>query len=183
MDETPPKTPTSSRIVYQNPWITVHEDQTITPDGQTGIYGYMKSRDSVMVTVLDEDNRVFLLRAFRYPSNSWGWELPGGGGDGEHLLDASKRELEEETGIRADSWELLGTDYVDNGLMTERMATYLARGHRHDGEREVSDETFAGERFFTLDEVDELILNGGINDCQTMTGLHHLKVWLKRQTA
>jgi len=178
MNEQPPKVPTASKVVYQNPWITIHEDETITPDGSKGMYGYMESKDSVMVVVLDEQQRVFLVRAYKYPSNSWGWELPGGGGDGEHLLDASKRELEEETEIRADSWELLGKHYVCNGLMTEQMATYLARGHHADGQREQSDETFAAMRFFSLEEIDAMIAQGDINDCQTMTALHLLKVKL-----
>lgn len=177
----PPKHAVSSTIMYQNPWITIHEDKTIALDGTEGIYGYMESKDSVMVAVIDEAQRVFLVRAYKYPSKSWGWELPGGSSDGEELLDASKRELEEETGLRADTWELLGKHYVCNGLMTEQMATYLAYGHRADGQKEQSDEQFADMRFFTIQEVDDMIARGEINDCQTMTGLHLMRLWLARR--
>ena len=126
MPDTPSKTRVSSKIAYQNPWITIHEDQTRDRAGNLGIYGYMESRNSCMVVAVDEHERIYLVRGFRYPSQSFGWELPGGGGDGEDLLTASKRELEEETGIVAQSWEKLGEAYVCNGLMTEKMAVCLA---------------------------------------------------------
>ena len=87
MNEAPSKTKISSKIVYQNPWITIHEDQTISQDGNTGIYGYMESRDSCMIVVVDDQERLYLVRGFRYPSQIFGWELPGGGGDNEDLLE------------------------------------------------------------------------------------------------
>ena len=177
--DTPPKTRLSSQIVYQNPWITIHEDQTVDQAGNTGVYGYMESRDSCMVVAVDDQERVFLVRAFRYPSQSFGWELPGGGGDGQNLIEASKRELEEETGIVARSWQKLGEAYVCNGLMTEKMAVYLARDLSFGGDKEQSDEVFGDMRFFTLDEIDDLIRDGEINDCQTLAGLQYYQLWRK----
>ena len=179
MNEAPSKTKISSKIVYQNPWITIHEDQTISQDGNTGIYGYMESRDSCMIVVVDDPERLYLVRGFRYPSQSFGWELPGGGGDNEDLLEASKRELEEETSIIAQSWQKLGEAYVCNGLMTEKMAVFLARELSFTGQREQSDELFSDMRFFTLDEIDDLIREGEINDCQTLAGLHYYQLWRK----
>lgn len=180
MQDTPSKTRTATKIVYQNPWITVHEDETVDQQGNVGMYGYMESRDSCMVVVLDEQERIYLVRGFRYPSQSFGWELPGGGGDGEDLIIASKRELEEETGIIAKTWEKLGEAIVCNGLMTEKMAVCLARDLSFDGTKEHSAETFSDMRFFTPEEIDSLIANGGINDCQTLTGLQYYNSWKRR---
>ena len=179
MDEAPSKTQVSSKIVYQNPWITVREDQTRDLAGDLGIYGYLESRDSCMIVTVDDKERIYLARGFRYPSQSFGWELPGGGGDGEDLLAASKRELEEETGITAQSWDKLGEAYVCNGLMTEKMAVYLARDLSFGGHKEQSDEVFSDMRFFTCDEIDALIAQGEINDCQTLAGLHYYQLWRK----
>ena len=167
MNEAPSKTKISSKIVYQNPWITIHEDQTISQDGNTGIYGYMESRDSCMIVVVDDQERLYLVRGFRYPSQIFGWELPGGGGDNE------------ETSIIAQSWQKLGEAYVCNGLMTEKMAVFLARELSFTGQREQSDEVFSDMRFFTLNEIDDLIRNGEINDCQTLAGLHYYQLWRK----
>ena len=182
MTDVPSKTQVSSKIVYPNPWITVREDQTRDLAGDLGIYGYLESRDSCMIVTVDDKERIYLVRGFRYPSQSFGWELPGGGGDDEDLLAASKRELEEETGITAQSWDNLGEVYVCNGLMTEKMAVYLARNLSFSGHKEQSDEVFSDMRFFTCDEIDALIAQGEINDCQTLAGLHYYQLWRKDTT-
>ena len=179
MTDVPSKTKVSSKIVYRNPWITVHEDQTRDLASNLGVYSYMESRDSCMVVAVDDKERIYFVRGFRYPSQSFGWELSGGGGDNEDLLEASKRELEEETGIIAQSWQKLGEAYVCNGLLTEKMAVCLAQKLSFTGQREQSDEVFSDMRFFTLDEIDDLIRDGEINDCQTLAGLHYYQLWRK----
>jgi 8-oxo-dGTP pyrophosphatase MutT (NUDIX family) len=64
-------------------------------------------RDAVRVLVLDARGRLLLLNTCdpARPGMEW-WELPGGGVEpGEGLEDAARRELYEETGIGADSFE------------------------------------------------------------------------------
>ncbi|MGH7930879.1 MAG: NUDIX domain-containing protein, partial [Candidatus Binatia bacterium] len=154
----------SSRTVYRNRWMRVREDKVITPTGSEGVYGVLESNDSVMVVVLNEKQHIYLIHTFRYPDQSWNWELPGGGSDRQNPAEASKRELEEETGIRASTWDKLGETLVCNGLMTEKMTTYLARGLSFGGEKEASDEQIADARFFSLDEIHAMVERGDIND-------------------
>ena len=181
MPDRHPITTRRSKVIYQNPWITVYEDETTMPSGKPGIYGYMESKDSVMTAVVDKDDRVCLVKAFRYPSKSWGWELPGGGGEGENPIEAAKRELREETGIVAERWEKLGETLVCNGFMTERMVTCLAYGLSLTGKKEIGEEALDGMSFFSLADIDSLIDNKQINDGQTLTGLYFLQRWLRKR--
>ncbi len=170
----------NSRTVYQNPWMSVQEDTVITPTGKRGVYGYVQSNDSVMVVVLNKKGEIYLVHTFRYPDQSWNWELPGGGGDQQHPVAAAKRELEEETGILARDWERLGKTSVCNGLMTEKMTTYLARDLSFSGTRESTDEQIIDARFFSQDEIHAMIDRGDINDAQSITGLFLFEHWLRK---
>lgn len=158
------------------------EDTVTTPTGSDGIYAYLDSKDSVMVVVLNEKGELYLVRTFAYPAGSWNWELPGGGTEGEDPLTAAKRELSEETGIIANTWQKLGYTRVCNGFMTEHMATYLARDISFTGQKEVADEQIDDAKFVPMDEVDRMIEAGEINDSQSITGIHLAQKWLKTQS-
>lgn len=171
----------NSEIKYKNPWMQIREDKVITPLGTEGIYGVLESKDSVMIAVLNDNNELYLVRTFAYPDQSWNWELPGGSSDGEDIASASKRELEEETGILASGWKLLGKTRVCNGFMTEHMAIYLARDLAFEGEKEVSTEQIDQAKFFTMDEIDKMITRGEINDGQSITGIHLAQKWIEKE--
>ncbi|MDB5163886.1 MAG: putative hydrolase [Candidatus Saccharibacteria bacterium] len=178
MEETNPWKLLSSKVVYQNKWMKIREDSVITPQGAKGIYGVVESNDSVIIVVLNSKDEVYITKNFRYPAQAWKWELPGGGGDNEDLLKASKRELEEETGITAKQWTKLGFTNVSNGLMTERMATYLAQDLSFNGDKEASDELIIDAKFVSLEEIDSMIHEGELDDGQSITALYLLNRWL-----
>lgn len=179
MQESNPFKIVGKQIVYQNQWIKLHEDKVITPSGNEGVYAYVESDDSVIVPVLNEKNEIYVVRSFRYPLGTWNWEFPGGGGAKEHPVEASMRELEEETGIIANKWTKLGETVVCNGLMTETMYTYLAQDLRFDGKKDEADEKIPHGKFIGIDEAVQMVQAGEINDGQTITALFLVMQWLQ----
>lgn len=117
----------SGRTAYENPWITVVEDRVSRPDGSDGIYGVVELRfPAVFVVAIDEEDRVLLVRLDRYTVGA-SWEVPSGGSDGEDLGVAARRELLEETGIEAGTWEQVGTMNSLNGVCRAPGSVYVAR--------------------------------------------------------
>jgi 8-oxo-dGTP pyrophosphatase MutT (NUDIX family) len=125
-----PWTRISTRLIYENAWIKVREDQVISPTGQPGIYGVVEPRIAVGVVALTDSQEIFLVGQYRYPLDVYSWEIPEGGGEeDESALASAQRELREEAGIIASTWEPLGGEvHVSNCYTSERGYLFLARG-------------------------------------------------------
>lgn len=122
----------SSRIPYKNQWIRVREDSVLRPDGSPGIYGVIELRPSVAVVALNDQAEIVLVGQWRYPTNSYSWEVPRGGSlEGEtDLLAVARRELLEETGVVADEWRMLGDFDLCNGVLQSTERLFLATSLR-----------------------------------------------------
>lgn len=96
-------------LKYKNPWIRVKEDQVTRPDGKPGIFGVVDMKPGVSVLPLDDKGYVYLTNEFHYAIEQDSVEVVSGAIDKhEKPLDAAKRELVEELGIKADEWIELG---------------------------------------------------------------------------
>jgi len=172
----------STKVVYQNPWITVEENEIIHPDTGKGIYGVVKTKDSVTVVPVNNKSEIFLIRSFSYPAQKWHWELPAGGVDNDDYTTASKRELLEETGITAKTWQQIGVARPMDGLATEHMATLLATDLTI-GEIPSADDNhlISDRRFFDLSTVREMVQNGEIDEGQSLSALYYYELYLKKE--
>jgi 8-oxo-dGTP pyrophosphatase MutT (NUDIX family) len=125
-----PWTRLSSRVVYENPWIRLREDQVLRPDGSAGIYGLVHFKNiAVAVVPIDAEGKVILVGQHRYAFDRHFWEIPEGGcPEGtEAPAEAAARELREETGYTAARWDYLGTLELSNSVSDELGHLYLAR--------------------------------------------------------
>lgn len=129
MPESNPWKRLSSRLIYENPWISVREDAVIRPDGKEGIYGVVDTRIATGVVPMTEDNCVVLVGQYRYPIDQYSWEIPEGGTEGDELpLECIKRELQEEAGYTSESWVQLGEEFhLSNCFSSEVGYVFLAR--------------------------------------------------------
>jgi 8-oxo-dGTP pyrophosphatase MutT (NUDIX family) len=128
-DEANPWHTLSSRSVYDNPWISVREDEVIRPDGQPGIYGVVHFKNVAVGVLAVEGEEVYLVGQYRYTLGSYSWEIPEGGcPEGEDHLAAARRELEEETGLCARVWTRMGQAHLSNSVSDELAVWFLATG-------------------------------------------------------
>src|SRR5262252_1754653 len=113
---------TSSKQVYDCGLFRVTEDTARDP--KTGFEikrSVVRHIGSAVVMAVDEKKRVLLVRQYRRPAERYLWELPAGRLDpGETPLKAAKRELIEETGMRAKKWSKLVSYYPSPGFLAER---------------------------------------------------------------
>lgn len=164
----------ATREVYRNPWMTVREDEVVTPTGTEGVYGVVSKGMALGVVAIDEDDRVVLVGQWRYPHDRWSWELPEGGRDGdEDPLDGIKRELAEEAGLAAATWEPLTTRPIalSNSVTDELAMLWLATDltpHEVDSDDPTEDLLVARVPF---DEALDAYLDGRIEDAMTVLGL------------
>lgn len=165
-----------SRAVYENPWISVREDEVIRPDGDPGIYGVVHYKNTAVGVLPIEDGHVYLVGQYRYPLERYSWEIPEGGcPEGEEPLEAARRELREETGFEARHWEKLGEADLSNSVADERAVWFLATGLTP-GEQTPEGTEVIGVRRVPLGEALAMALGGGMRDALSQLALLHYAV-------
>ena len=119
----------SSRMVWENDWMGVYEDDVINPGGGRNLYGHIRFKNrAVAIVPLDDDGNTWLVGQDRYTLGEWSWELPMGGAPlDEDPLDAAKRELREETGLTATDWSELMRLHTSNSITNEVGVVFVAR--------------------------------------------------------
>ena len=162
----------SRQTVYQNPWITVYEDQVQLPNGQTTPYGVVTPTTNFVgiVPLLDPDT-VILVRQYRYVLGETTWEIPSGGmEEGEQPEAAAQRELREEVGYRADRFQLLSIMHSNKSIMEDKGYIFLAQGLTPS--KAVPDETEEFEVIsMPFEKALEMVKNYEITDCVSIIGL------------
>jgi len=165
---------TDSAVRFENGRLQLVEDSVVRPDGVPSTYTYVQLRWPVVgIVPVSDDGQVHLVRQWRYPWKRNSWEIPAGHGEpNEDPLEGGRRELAEEVGLDAESWEPLGTGF-GSAAIDAFYHLFLARGlsRRPQGpQREGSEEDMIA-RAVPLETAVAAAMDGRIVHAFTVFGL------------
>jgi 8-oxo-dGTP pyrophosphatase MutT (NUDIX family) len=169
----------SSREVYRSRWMSLREDEIVRADGTAGIYGVLDKPDFAIVIPRHEDGSFTLVEQFRYPVGERCLEFPQGADETNADMDPlelARKELAEETGLRAASVTLLGRLHHAHGYSTQAMSIVLATGlTQGETERETEEQGMTVARV-AGDVVADMIRDGRIRDSSTVAAYGMLRL-------
>ena len=163
----------STRVVYENRWMRVHEDHTERDDGTPGLYGWIEKSPSALIVPI-QDGDVWLIEQFRHPVRARFWEFPQGAIEtGEIAAEAlARQELAEETGLRAAHMEHLGRLHFAYGISDQAVDVFRATGLEPGEQALEPTEQDLVVRRFTVEEVDRMVHENEIRDAASVAAWH-----------
>ena len=172
-----PWTLLNRKVKYENPWIRVEEDQVIHPGGRQGIYGTVNFHNqAVGIIALDDDDHIYLVGQYRYPLNQYHWEIPMGGcPKDEQPLACAKRELLEETGLKAANWRPLGTYHISNSITDEVGHLFLCKD-LFQGKAQPEDTEILELKKLPFETALHAVLNGEITDALSVIAIQKVRL-------
>jgi 8-oxo-dGTP pyrophosphatase MutT (NUDIX family) len=173
--------PIHQTLHYAGRIIRVTTDEVVLPNGHQALLEVVHHPGGAAVAAIDAEERVCLLRQYRYVADGYLWELPAGKLEpAEPPLQTAQRELTEEAGVRAARWQPLGTLLSSPGVFAERLHLFLAA--------DLTAAPLAHERsevieihWVPLEQACRWALDGTIADAKTALGL--LRAQASRRTA
>jgi len=178
-DEENPWQITAEKHVYDNPWINLTEYQVINPAGKPGIYGKIHYKNyAIGILPLDDELNTYLVGQYRFATGSYSWELPEGGGPLDiDPLESAKRELLEETGLKARDWKVLQHMHLSNSVSDEFNIIYLARGlEQFEAEPEDTEQLIV--RKLPFEEAYSMVCANEITDAISVAAILRVKLML-----
>jgi 8-oxo-dGTP pyrophosphatase MutT (NUDIX family) len=172
----------SSKVVYENPWLLVREDQVIHPNGQDGMYGVVESKsDAVFVVPIDSDGNVSIIQQEHYTTRELAWQCVAGRTDGERPEVAAKRELLEESGLEAGEITVLSAAHTASGMTTFRTTICLARQLTPNRNFIDEGEGIVKINAFPIHTIKEMIVKGEIANTESIAALLLAFTYLEKE--
>lgn len=161
----------SSRVIYQNQWMTLKEDRILRGDGNEGVYSTIEKPDFVVILPV-QDNDIYVVEQYRYPLKARTIELPQGSWElspDANSEDIAAGELREETGLVAGNMIYVGYQKLAQGYSAQGYHIYLAKDLTQQQQALDAEEYGLTARPLAKADFHNLILDGKISDATSVT--------------
>jgi 8-oxo-dGDP phosphatase len=191
---------TSSEILHTGKIFALRIDHVRMPGGNVVTREVVENFGAVAIVAMDDDGRIPLVYQYRHPFGRRLWELPAGlldiDGEAPHLTAA--RELREEAGLRAETWQVLTDLDSAPGFSDESVRVFLATGlteierpQAHDEEADMTLEWYpiveAVQRVFSGEIANSIAVSGILAANAVSEGIAEPRPvdapWIDRPTA
>ncbi|MGO5165760.1 MULTISPECIES: NUDIX hydrolase [unclassified Candidatus Paralachnospira] len=164
-------------LAYQGRILNIYRDYMSLPNGHTAVWDYVEHKGAAAVVAVADDGKILMVRQYRNALERYTLELPAGAVNevGEPKEVCAARELEEETGYRAESLEWLINVNTTVAFCNEFIGIYLAE-KLIPSKQHLDEDEFLNVEAHELDELVQMILDGRITDGKTIAALLAYKV-------
>ncbi len=158
--------------IYKGKIVNLRCDEAVLPDGRPCKREMIEHPGGAAVFCVHE-GKVALVRQFRYAYGKTLLEIPAGKLEkGEDPMLAAGRELEEETGLEAESLKHLFTLYPTPGYTNEKIYIYEAVNVR-EGRQHLDEGEFLNVVYLPVEEAARMVEEGELCDAKTIVALQH----------
>ncbi len=162
----------SRRTIYESSRVNLYLDDVRFPNGlEIKDFHLLDFPSPAVAVILDNDaGGVMLVRIYRYATGKDEWELPAGGVEsGESEIEAAEREVLEETGYASTEHRFIHSFYPISGIGNKvfHVVGCKAAAQVREFDRDEVSET----RWFSREEIKQMVKDGAISDGFTLTGL------------
>jgi 8-oxo-dGDP phosphatase len=165
---------TASETLYTGKIFALRRDEVRMPGDTTAVREVVEHYGAVAIVAMDDDGNIPMIYQYRHPLGRRLWELPAGLLDvlGEPPHHTAARELEEEAGLRAGTWQVLVDLDSTPGFSDESVRVYLATGltevGRPEGQHEEADLTL---QWYPLAEAARMVFSGEVVNAIAVAGV------------
>ena len=161
----------SSETLFHGRVFDVRRETVKEPNGIEATREFVAHHGSVVILPILSDGRMLLVCQYRHAVGGYLWELVAGRMElGENPLPGAKRELLEETGYTARTWQKILDVFPTPGFVSEHMVIYVARDLTPGTAQPEEDERIT-TRAFSPRELEEWIRDGKLRDTKSIAGI------------
>ncbi|MGI9188522.1 MAG: NUDIX hydrolase [Longimicrobiaceae bacterium] len=175
----------ASHPVHRGRVVDLSIDRVRFPDGSLGELEMIRHSGAAAILPLfgnpaDTDPDLLLIRQYRYATGGYLYEVPAGRPDreGEPWEECARRELEEETGLRAGKLLRLTTIYTTPGFTDERIHLFLAT-ELSEGSTSFDPDEFVEPVRIPVSRALEMIRSGEISDAKTICTIGYFQAFVR----